>query len=441
VLEANLGTVNFGEEVDSELEAPATTAVYTIPASAGEEVSVQLQVGNRAALFEVYNGEGQVLPADKELVKQNTSFGIYTLAGEEPYTLKFDADRGYKVTVHSGNVLIAHPDDLVMNEDVRGSLDFPAEQAVYTIERNPGAVISVALQDGSQPRESELRDADGNVLEFDAEITKNSRNYRIYTLTGSAPYALQFVTGGRYTLNVSDGNVLRADKGVIRFGNQATDQLTQPQEAAIYIVDAVPGQVISLSLQDRSNRDGELLDAEGNIVLPFGKAALNNRRFTAYELTGTGPYTFTFFPQGRYTLGLVDGNIFRSDQDSIPFGSSVSTRLQIPARIAVYHIYTTADQVISLTVADRGREYVIPNLYNADGEKIEPFAEVFEGTSTYSGVYVLQGSPPYTVDFETINQFTFSMRRGNITEIETEELGPVAPVVQEELITSAPVEE
>ncbi len=433
VLRSDMGDVPFGEDIEGELEAPARTAVYTIPAEPGELVTIALQIGRDPGGWLLYDADDNVLDPLQVIIKEDTTFGIYTMAGNPPYTLEFNADGNYTLNVSRDNALVAELGTLTFNEETDVELVFPQEIVIYELDRPAGQVVSIAVGEEDQ-QDFKLTDAESNELKPDAEIIKNRTTYRVYTLAGAAPYTISFTAlTERFSMTVSDGNVLRADQGVIRFGNSATAQLEEPQEAAIYIIDGVPNQIISVSLTDRNRPlSGELIDSSGKEVLPFGQAIINNRDYRTFVLSGTPPYRYVFFPEGRYTLQLEEGNIFRTDFGVVPFGSEITNRLVAPARTAAYTINTESDQIISVTIASRGREFVIPELLNTEGETLVPLAEVYEGTNTYTGVYLLTGSAPYTLSFETTDQYTFSLARENVTEVELDPIGPEAPVIETE---------
>lgn len=433
LLRKELGGAPFGQEVKNKLEAPAQTAVYTILGDPGEIVTVQLTDRGRPGIPVVKNGDGQELPQDTRVDKRNASFVVYTLAGAEPYTLEFNTGGDYTLTVHEGNVLRKEVGPVEeFAKRISASLEFPAEIAIYTIPNvGEGDVISVALQDNNRAvTDGELKDANGEVIASEADITKTNTNFKVYTLSGPGPYTISFKTTGRYNLTVTEGNVLRADKGVLRFGNTATDQLKQPEEAAIYIIDGVPDQIISLKLSDRNQPlEGELVDADGNEIVPWGEANVGGAAYSVYTLQGMAPYTFTFIPKGRYSLTLTEGNVFRAELGTIAFGDSIRNRLTAPVKIASYTINTESDQIISVTVNNAGREFIVPKLFNAEGTELIPLAEVFTNTNNFTGVYLLEGSAPFAVEFEpATNQYTFALERGNITEVELPNIGPKAPV-------------
>lgn len=436
LLRANLGGAPFEQEIRGQLETPQRVAVYQILASPGETITVALQDGSRPGTPVLVNGDGQTLPVETRIDKRNTAYVVYTLSGAEPYTLEFESSGRYTLTVSRGNILRTKlPDPLPFGEQVREQLDFPSEIAIYQLENivQEGDVISIALQDGSRAVENgTLRNANGEEIKPAASVSKRNFNYKVYTLVGPGPYELTFPTQGRYTVQATRGNVLRADKGPIRFGNTATDQLAQPQEAAIYIVDAVEGQVISIRLSDRNRplEQAVLRDADGNEILPFAKANVSGSAYSVFRLTGAPPYTFTFIPQGRYSLTLTDGNIFRGELGTIAFGDSVRNRLVLPTRTAAYTINTESNQVISVKLDNTGREFIIPRLINSEVTTLTPLAEVFNNNNGYIGVYLLEGAAPFTLEFEALPTVTYTLglERGNVTEVELPEIGPLAPV-------------
>lgn len=436
LLRANLGGVPFDQEIRGQLETPQRVAVYQILAEPGETITVALQDGSRPGTPTVLNGDGQTLPVETRVDKRNTAYVVYNLAGATPYTLEFETGGRYTLTVSRGNALRTQlPDPLPFGEQVREQLDFPAEIAVYKLEDivQEGDVISIALQDGSRAVENGvLRNANGEEIKANAIVSKRNFNYKVYTLVGPGPYELTFPTQGRYTVQITRGNVLRADKGPIRFGNTATDQLAQPQEAAIYIIDGVEGQIISLRLSDRNRplEEAILRDADGNEILPFAKANVSGAAYSVFRLVGAPPYTYTFIPEGRYSLTLTEGNVFRSELGTVAFGDSVRNRLALPARTAAYTINTNPDQIISVTLNNTGRDFIVPRLINSEGVTLNPLAEVYNNNNGYVGVYLLEGAAPYTLEFEALSTVTYTLglERGNITDVELPDLGPLAPV-------------
>ena len=428
VLRAELGNVPFGEKVTNTLTAPAQTAVYTVDGSPGDIVSVALQVAGRAGESTLYNGDGQLLLPLGVVQKNNVAYAVYTLAGIGPYRLEFNAPRQYNLTVSSGNVLRTDLGTVTLNQKITQTLPAPALIGIYTVDAQAGEFLSVQVQVGGRPATSMLYDADGQLLEPDAKIDKLNSTFTVYTLSGAAPYRLEFIADRQYNLTVSNGNVLRADQGVIRFGNTATTTLREPAEAAIYTIDAQPGQTISLQLQDSGRpTDSELRDADGNLIIPWRQVKTTSAAFSVYTLTGTAPYKVTFIPNGRYSLTLQQGNFFRADLGVIPFGQKVSNRLPVPAQTAVYTLNTESDQVISAQIVNRaGREFVAAKLVNADGEVIEPQTEVFDGTNISTSVYVLTGSAPYTFEFDVTGNYDITFSRGDVTDPNFKSVGPQA---------------
>ncbi len=425
-LRADLGSIPMGEKVSNTLPAPAQTAVYSLDSQAGAVVSVALQVGGQAGSSSLYNADGVLLVPTDTVQKSNTLYSVYSLAGAAPYRLEFTALRQYNITVSDGNVLRADLGAVTLGEKISKTMPAPAQTGIYSVDAESGQYLSVQLQAGGKPADSTLFDADGKVLEPDAKLDKLNSTIKIYTLSSSGPYRLEFTTDKQYNLTVSAGNVLRADQGVIRFGNTATATLKQPAQAAIYTIDAQPGQIISVQLQNNNRpTDSELRDADGKLILPWGQVKNSSAAFSVYLLSGKAPYKITFLPTGRYSLILREGNFFVAQLGTIPFGQKITNKLPVPATTASYTINTDADQVISAQIVNRGgREFIKAKLINAEGEEIKPQTEVFDGTNTSTTVYTLTGSAPYTFQFEVTGQYDITFSRGDVTDPNFVPVGP-----------------
>ncbi len=425
-LRTDLGDIPIGEKVSNTLVAPAITAVYALDGNPGEQMSVALQVGGQAANPNLYNADNTLLVPSAIVRKNNTLYAVYTLAGAAPYRLEFIAPRQYNVTVSEGNILRVDLGAVTLGTKISATLPTPAQTGTYSIDPGSSEYLSIQLQLGGQPSESTLFDADGKALEPDAKLDKLNSTIKIFTLTGNGPYHLEFNGDRQYNLKVSLGNVLRADQGVIRFGNTATATLKQPAQAAIYTIDAQPKETISIRLQDNNRpTNSELRDADGTLILPWGQVKNTSAAFSVYNLTGKAPYKLTFLPTGRYSLTLNKGNFFLTQLGTIPFGQKVTNILPVPATTAAYTINTESDQVISVQIVNKtGRVFIKAKLLNAKGEEIKPQTEVFDGTNTSTTVYTLSGSAPYTLTFDVIGQYDITLSRGDVTDPNFVPIGP-----------------
>jgi hypothetical protein len=443
VLRAELGEIPVGEAVRETLDAPAQTAIYTLRRDPGNQISIQLQVGGRAAPAEVYDANGQLLRPEAQAERNNAAFSVYTLTGPAPYRLEFNAPRQYNITVTEGNVLrseqgcigelgtTADQECTPLSERISKSLPAPAQVAIYDVHVAPTEnFLSVGLQIGGRVAPSTLYDSTGAQLEPGATIEKSNTTYTIYTLTGNAPYRLEFEALRQYTLTTWEGNILRADQGVIRFGNTITAQLTEPAETAFYTIDGLEGQVISIQLADRGRpADSQLRDANNNLILPWGQVRTTSATFSVYTLSGPAPYKLSFVPNGRYSLTLTEGNFFRAELRVIPFGQTANNRLPVPATTAIYTLNTESDQVISAQIVNRaGREFIEATLFNANGDEIEPQTTIFDGNNTSTFVYTLTGTAPYRFEFDVTGNYSITFTRGDVSNPEFDEVGPQSDI-------------
>lgn len=440
VLRSNQGTIAVsGQRISNTLERPAQIASYSIDANPGQQISIELQAGGRPVEHVLKSADGTIQRAEKVVEKNNAVFSIYTLSGPGPYSLEFVATRQYNLTVSEGNVLRAQGLDPVplsipgeRAQRISNTLRTPAEVAIHQLTNvQPGQLISIELQVGGRPADSTLFDSAGTALEPEAKLERNNATYTIYRLSGTPPYTLEFEALRQYNITMTDGNVLRADMGVIRFGNTATNQLRAPTTSAFYTIDGTPEQVISVQLSD-GNRplDSELRDDAGNLILPWGQVRTSSATYSVYTLQGPPPYTVTFSPRGRYSLTLKDGNVLREELGVIPFEQTISNRLTVPARIGVYTINTEPNQTISVQIENRaGRSFIRGELFDASGSAIAPDTEVFDGTSISTSVFTLTGSGPYRFEFEVDGNYNITFKRGNIADPKLDPVGPpVAPV-------------
>ncbi len=73
-----------------------------------------------------------------------------------PYDITFGGDQKYTIAVNDGNGLRADLGSIPIGEKVSNTLPAPAQTAIYSLESKPGELISVALQVGGQPANSNL---------------------------------------------------------------------------------------------------------------------------------------------------------------------------------------------------------------------------------------------------------------------------------------------
>ncbi len=415
VLRADLGSLPFDQKVTNNLKPPARTAIYTFDGQPGELISVWIKQSGSTLEPEVRDANQKILRREALVTRNNSTVGVYTLSGPAPYTVEFTPQNQYDIMLRKGNALRADQGVIAFGQAQKVTLPEPALTAIYGIDAKEGELVSVQLAVGSKPGKSTLLNAKGEAMKPQAQIEKNNATYSIFTLSGPAPYTLEFDAPNPYELTVTAGNVLRADKGVIRFGNTETDQLTDPQGVAIYTIDGHPGQTISLKIQDRGQPiESQLRSADGKQLQPWGEATANNATYTVFTLSGPAPYTVTFVPGGKYSITLTEGSIFNADQGVVTFGATVNNTLQTPARVAMYTVNTAPDQVISAELINKGQGgFIKAVLRDADGKVIEPKSTIYDGTNSVTTVYMLSGPGPYTFTFETTQAYTLTFTRGD----------------------------
>lgn len=430
VVRADQGALTLGQKITNKLTAPAQVAVYTIDGKSGDLVSVQLQVSNRAVTSEMRDTDGKLLQRIDTADVNNTNVSVYTLSGKPPYHIEFAADGQYNVTASIGNALRADLGKVALGTLITSTLPAPAQVAIYTIDAQPKQVLSVELQVGSQAAPSKLTDADGNELTPDAQSQKGNMQHSIYTLSGIAPYTLTFKATSQYKLTISNGNVLRKDQGVVRFGNTVTDTLKAPAEIAVYLIDGHVNQVMSVKVQDNGQPlNSQLRDANGVLLQPTGRATANSATYDVYTLSAQPPYTLTFSPTGRYSLTLTEGTIFNAALGEVPFGTSVTNTLQVPAHVAVYTLNTSANQVISAQISTQGSQagFVNAVLFDKDGNPIVAQTRIFSGTNIVTYIYTLSAPGPYTFSFEATGQYMLLFTRGDTSIVKLTQFPTATP--------------
>lgn len=410
------GAVPLGQKVSAKLDAPAQIAVYSVEAEPGELVSVQLTSGGRPLDSELRDGKGKLLKRDTAVVRGNLAVAVYTLTGAGPYKLEFTPPNNFDLTVSKGNVLRVAQGKIELGKPVQATLPAPGQTALYTFEAANGDTISTELQVSGRPAKSKLLTAKGEEIAPDARSEKNNATRSIYTVRGAGTYTLEFDADGQYKLTVASGNILRAYQGVVRFGNTITDQLKAPAEIAIYTIDAVAGQVVSIRVQDNNQPiDSQLRDANGERLQPTGKTNANGSTYSVYTLTGKAPYAVTFLPGGRYSITLTSGTVFDVVRTVIPFGQTVSSSIEPPAQTVTYAIETEPGQTISAKV-ERGTNnntVVAAALRDKAGKEIAPKTRIVDGKGTVIYVYELTSAGPYGFTFAPTAPFSLTFTRGD----------------------------
>jgi len=411
------GRVAFGEKISAKLDAPAQIALYTVEAEAGDLVSVQLTSGGRPLDSELRDANGKILKRDTAVVRGNQAVAVYTLAGPGPFVLEFTPTNNFDLIVSKTNVLRVDQGKITLDIPIQATLPAPGQTAIYFFDASEGDTISTELQVSGRPAKSKVLNAKGEEISPDARSEKNNATRSIYTLHGSGPYTLEFDADGQYKVAVAAGNILRAYKGVVRFGNTITDQLKAPAEIAIYTIDAVSGQTISIRVQDNNQPiDSQLRDANGARLQPTGKTNANGSTYSVYTLSGKAPYTVTFLPGGRYSITLTAGTVFDTVRGVIPFGQTVSYTIQPPAQTVTYTVDTEPGQIISAKI-ERGSQNnntaVVATLRDKDGKEIAAKTRIVDGRGTIIYVYELTGNGPYTFTFAPTTQYSLTFTRGD----------------------------
>lgn len=294
----------FGETARGQFDTPAITGQFAIDAQTGQVVTTQVQANGQPAESELVDSSGNVLDPLATFEKQNSEFNVYEVSGEAPYTLRMDTEQAiHAVTVTEGNALIQNQGVIRFGNDESESLTQPAELAVYTIDALPGETISLEITANGQPVESEVRDADGAILQPQDRALVTTSAYTSYVLSGPPPYRVSFAPVGRYTITLEQGDFTLAQQGPAVFGDTIRNRLTLPQSVAVYTVNTSPDQLVTLQVTDTTRREffaPQFTDANG-VDIPVLTEVLEQttRKVTVvYDLTGTqGPYTIQFEPQ------------------------------------------------------------------------------------------------------------------------------------------------
>ncbi len=416
LVRAELGTIPQGQKVSGKLDAPAQVAVYKVEANPGALLSVQLSGSNRPLDSELRDAQGRLLKRDTAVVRGQVQVTVYTLSGNGPYSLEFIPNAPYELTVSAGNALRVDQGYPALGTPITATLPAPGLTAIYSIDGQPDDVISIEVQVNNKPGKSKLYDVDGNLLVPDVRSEKNNFERSIITLTGKGPYRLEFDADGQYKLTVTPGNVLRVYKGVIRFGNTIADQLKDPQQIAVYTIDGVPDETISVQLQDNNQpANSQLRDADGVKLQPVRQTNANSATYTVYTLSGKAPYTLTFVPSGKYSLTLREGSVLNKEFGVLPFGAKDTQTLQLPAQTAIYSLQTGQGQIITvqITGGTQNKATLQAELRDGEGTIIAPQTRIQDGKGTVYYVYHLSSAGPYRFAFDPTGSYTVQFLRGD----------------------------
>ena len=200
-------------------------------------------------------------------------------------TLPSVATRNIRITVNDGNALRTDLGNIPVGEKVSNTLVAPALTAIYSLDSKPGAQISVALQVGGQAANPNIYNAD-NVLLVPVDIvSKNNTLYAVYTLAGAAPYRLEFTAPRQYKVTVTEGNILRADLGLVTLGTKISTTLPTPAQTAIYSIDPSSSEYLSVQLQMGGQpSESTLFDADGKALEPDAKLDKLNSTIKIFTL-------------------------------------------------------------------------------------------------------------------------------------------------------------
>ncbi|HVO44308.1 MAG TPA: hypothetical protein VMT34_16900, partial [Aggregatilineales bacterium] len=321
-LNAQLATLPMGQKVTNTLPAPAENAFFTIDGQPGQTITIELQAGNKPQGSHLTNGQGKELIPQAKLDRNNFTYTVFVLSGPPPYTLTFNTTQQYSVTASRDNTIRAEVGVVRFDNTVTNTLKAPAALAVHTIDAQPGQTITIRLQDQNQPIDSQLVDADGNLLSPIGKAVANNATYTIYTLSGTAPYRVSFLPKGQYSIKLTRGNIYRTDLGSIPFGTKKDDQLQAPAITGVYTLDTAPDQTISVLIVSRGQQQfilGELRGGDGKVIEPMARQ-YNGSNTTAYvyRLTGAGPYQFAFQTNQPYEIEFMRGDLGETQFDIYP---------------------------------------------------------------------------------------------------------------------------
>ncbi|KAB2903635.1 MAG: VWA domain-containing protein [Anaerolineae bacterium] len=424
-LREDKGTVRVGQTVSGSSDAPVVK--YSLEAPAGEPVTVVGIQPLNYPFVQMTDSEGFFVPLDLFSSGANYDFTIYTPENPGPYEISIDVNPGAPYTLIVGNEadFTRQMGSLTPGVPIEGETDSP-EVLTYTInETNQVMTVELFIR-GEYPSDIRVEDADGEAVPAERGYEDYQVSTQVYALGDNAPYTVKFITEGNYGVTLQPGDTLLPNSGPITFGAQLQGRTDNGKLGVSYLLDIPDGDTFSVTASPGRRSDPLLVnvvDAQGNFVLPVDILLEEDSSQYAFELGSSGPYTLTVETPGGFRLNLTQGNQVR-----IARGELLPGDMLIPGQVrgedpASYTIDVEPGQTISFEIENRGlRDGVLTEFRNVDGQILTPRFQLLEAGYGLS-VYETAGDGPYTLTFPARGSFTISVLDGDVSAVD---MGAVA---------------
>jgi len=409
-----------------DLEIPgrgssAAPPQYTLDVESGQTVTVEVAAqGARGEIApEVLSSDG--IPQTPTILLQEPGYvmAVYALEGEAPFDLGFALQGNFTISLQEGD------QSAVFKGAARqGLLETTHEgrirRLIYEFTPTADTPISLQLETASRSEITvQMVDTTGELVLPEVQVSEPGSYTAVFQLETGASYQIIFGAVGDYSLTLINSDIVRVNKGVVRYGDTLTGKVDPPARAASYTLEGTPGDVVSILVKDRrESQPFELRDSMGEVLQPFDEAPNTRTRevHQVFELTGTPPYTLIFDGTADYTLSVVAGNIRRFEGGVLPYGEAVNGTPVAPTLLARYQIEGNAGDVVSVQLVSRAPQLPTMVLNAGDDSSIEPLLTATENRQLVN-VFELVGEPPYILSFDTDQPYTLTLTRDNLLEV------------------------
>ena len=369
-----------GDLVSGSIDAPAEVDVFHFSAEAGDVVSIT--VADTGGDFLTTGADARVFlfsPTGVQLgLFDADSEQVFTLPESGTYVIEVKANNLVSTGSYNLNLeclVLPSPDAVALGcgDLVSGSIGAPAEVDVFHFSAEAGDVVSITVSDTDG--EFVTTGADARVFLFSPTGVQlglfDADSEQVFTLPESGTYVIEvkannLVSTGSYNLNLECLVLPSPDAVALGCGQLVSGSIDAPAEVDVFHFSAEAGDVVSITVSDT---DGEFVTtgADARVFL-FSPTGVQLGLFDAdseqvFTLPESGTYVIevkanNLVSTGSYNLNLECLVLPSPDAVALSCGDLVSGSIDAPAEVDIFHFSAEAGDVVPITVADTGGEFV-----------------------------------------------------------------------------------
>ncbi|MEP6986823.1 MAG: hypothetical protein ABI970_14550, partial [Chloroflexota bacterium] len=252
------GNVFFNVQETDRLPSDKRFATYTINAKEGQTVS--LEYIGQAQSMTITDADGNTVYPGLSTIQSAYNLTLYEMQGKAPYTLTLEPNGTYKVKISDKDALnidgkLPYDQEISNTPIAQGTPNnapkYP-KRFRYDIDAQSGDQITLQFTEpksgfayGMHLYDASMSDIPVNTTSYDS----GKRLYTLsYTLAGTSPYQFWFDASDAFKITLNHGDLLTANLGDLKDGEEISQQLDKPAVVARYNVTGAEGDIVSVAL-------------------------------------------------------------------------------------------------------------------------------------------------------------------------------------------------